>query len=115
MNLECVAIKKDILYNNSMEKERGIIMNNTNIKVGVETHSHTLASGHAYCTIKEMVAYAAEMGLEGIAITDHAPEMPGSCHKFYFHNIQVYLRLYLGYYCFLECRNYIGHCQKKNL
>lgn len=64
-------------------------MNNSNIKVAVETHSHTLASGHAYCTIKEMVAYAAEHGLEGIAITDHAPEMPGSCHKFYFHNIKI--------------------------
>ncbi len=64
-------------------------MEHTNIKVGVETHSHTIASGHAYCTIKEMVAYAAEHGLEGIAITDHAPEMPGSSHKFYFHNIKI--------------------------
>ena len=64
-------------------------MKNSNIKVAVETHSHTLASGHAYCTIKEMAAKAAELGLEGIAITDHAPEMPGSCHKFYFHNMKI--------------------------
>ena len=61
----------------------------TNIKVAVETHSHTLASGHAYCTIKEMTAKAAELGLEGIAITEHAPEMPGSCHKFYFQNLKI--------------------------
>lgn len=64
-------------------------MKNSNIKVAVETHSHTIASGHAYCTIKEMAAKAAELGLEGIAITDHAPEMPGSCHKFYFHNMKI--------------------------
>lgn len=61
----------------------------TNIKVAVETHSHTLASGHAYCTIKEMTAKAAGLGLEGIAITEHAPEMPGSCHKFYFQNLKI--------------------------
>jgi putative hydrolase len=66
------------------------------MKFVLDTHTHTLASGHAYCTIKEMVAYAAEMGLEGIAITDHAPEMPGSCHKFYFHNIKIMPRKMSG-------------------
>ena len=59
------------------------------IKVAVETHSHSLSSGHAYCTIKEMVTKAAELGLEGIAITDHAPEMPGSCHEYHFMNMRM--------------------------
>ena len=39
----------------------------------LDTHSHTLASGHAYSTIKEMVESAAEKALELIAIPEHAP------------------------------------------
>lgn len=66
------------------------------IKIAVDTHTHTLASGHAYNTIREMAACAAKMGLEGLAITEHAPEMPGSCHLFYFQNLRVVPREMYG-------------------
>ena len=36
-----------------------------------DTHTHTLASGHAYNTIMEMVQAAAAKGLKALAITDH--------------------------------------------
>ena len=39
----------------------------------LDTHTHTLASGHAYSTIRENVRAAAERGLDLIAITEHAP------------------------------------------
>ena len=55
----------------------------------LDTHSHTLASGHAYSTIRENAHMAAKRGLELLAITEHAPCMPGSCHDFYFHNLKV--------------------------
>ena len=48
------------------------------MKIEIDTHSHTLASGHAYNTIREMAQTAAEIGLKGLAITEHAPEMPGA-------------------------------------
>lgn len=68
----------------------------------VDTHSHTIASGHAYSTIKEMAAEAKSRGLKALAITDHAPEMPGSCGMFYFDNLGIVpreesvVRLFMG-------------------
>ena len=43
-----------------------------------DLHTHSLASTHAYSTIREMVDSAAEKGLKAIAITDHARTMPGA-------------------------------------
>ena len=59
------------------------------MKLIADTHSHTLASGHAYSTIKEMAAAAKEKGLEALALTEHAPQMPGTCGLFYFQNLDV--------------------------
>lgn len=55
----------------------------------LDIHTHTLVSGHAYNTIMEMVQAASEKGLELLGITDHAPEMPGGPHLFYFNNLKV--------------------------
>ena len=59
------------------------------MRIVTDTHAHTLASGHAYNTIKEMAQTAKENGLEILALTEHAPNMPGSCHEFYFHNLRL--------------------------
>ena len=37
----------------------------------VDTHLHTVASGHAYGTVTEMAKAASLKGLEMIALTDH--------------------------------------------
>ena len=66
------------------------------MKIEIDTHSHTLVSGHAYNTIREMAQMAAEKGLKGIAITEHAPEMPGSTHLFYFQNLRMVPRQMYG-------------------
>jgi len=66
------------------------------MRVEIDTHTHTLASGHAYGSIREMVKAAKEKGLKGLAITEHAPEMPGSCHLFYFVNLRVLPREMYG-------------------
>ena len=71
------------------------------MKIVLDTHAHTLASGHAYNTIKEMAQAAAEKGLEAIALTEHAPKMPGSCHDFYFQNLKVVPRVQCGVKLFL--------------
>lgn len=55
----------------------------------IDMHTHTLASGHAYNTIREMTHAAAQKGLELLGITEHAPQMPGSCHEFYFSNLNI--------------------------
>jgi putative hydrolase len=59
------------------------------LKYELDTHCHTIASGHAYSTLEEMVKSASKKGLKLIGITDHAPMMPGSTQIYYFHNIKV--------------------------
>ena len=58
----------------------------------LDAHMHTIASGHAYSTIREMVRAASQKGLELVGITEHAPMMPGTCHEIYFHNFKVIQR-----------------------
>jgi len=55
----------------------------------VDTHTHTLASGHAYSTLLENAASAKEKGLKLLCVTDHAPDMPGAPHYWYFNNQKV--------------------------
>lgn len=59
------------------------------MKTVLDVHTHTVASGHAYSTISEMAASAAEKGLELLGITEHAPGIPGTCHPIYFRNLHV--------------------------
>ncbi|QAT49285.1 phosphatase [Caproiciproducens sp. NJN-50] len=54
-----------------------------------DTHTHTIASTHAYCTLTEMVHAAAGRGLFAIAVTDHGPDMPGAPGRWYFHNLKA--------------------------
>jgi len=41
------------------------------LKIGVDSHIHTLFSGHAYCGVRDLVLEAKDRGLEGIGIADH--------------------------------------------
>jgi len=52
----------------------------------VDLHTHTVASGHAYCTVNELVEKANQLALEAIAITDHGPGLPNGPHIFHFSN-----------------------------
>ena len=39
----------------------------------LDVHTHTIASGHAYNTMMEMIRAAQDKGLEVYGITEHAP------------------------------------------
>ena len=52
----------------------------------VDTHTHTNASTHAYSTLEENVRHAKKIGLEAIAMTNHAPGTPDSPHVWHFEN-----------------------------
>lgn len=62
----------------------------------MDLHTHTIASGHAYNTLREIAKAASEKGLEILGITEHAPMMPGTCHNFYFHNLKTVPRELYG-------------------
>ncbi len=55
----------------------------------LDTHTHTIASAHAYSTIQEMAQAAAGKGLKLLAITDHAPSLPDSSPKLHFMGYHV--------------------------
>lgn len=55
----------------------------------LDLHTHTIASGHAYNTMNEMIEAALKKGLEIYAITEHAPRMNGSCTEMYFQNFRI--------------------------
>lgn len=54
----------------------------------VDTHTHTIASGHAYNTILEMAKAAADKGIKILGITDHSKAMPEASGDFYFMNLK---------------------------
>lgn len=68
----------------------------TELNYLADLHSHTVASGHAYNTIQEMVKSAKSKGLKLYGITEHSMTMPGTCHEMYFSNLKNVRRDYEG-------------------
>lgn len=66
------------------------------MKIIADTHTHTIASTHAYATITEMTAEAARLGMYAIAITDHGPDMPGSPQMWYWNNLKAVPATFMG-------------------
>ena len=54
------------------------------IKITVDTHTHTNVSAHAFSTLEENLAAAAAIGLEGIAMTNHGPDLGDGAVWFHF-------------------------------
>lgn len=57
-----------------------------------DLHTHTIASGHGYGTVREMAQAAAAQGLKMLAVTDHGLAMPGGPDYLYFYNLYVWPR-----------------------
>lgn len=61
-----------------------------------DLHTHTLASGHAYGTLREMAQAACEAGLAILGVTEHGPGVPGTCDPIYFRNFSAVPRKLYG-------------------
>ncbi|MBR9786520.1 MAG: phosphatase [Vibrionaceae bacterium] len=59
------------------------------MEIVVDSHTHTIASGHAYSTIIENARESQNKGLKLLCTTDHAPEMPGAPHYWHFNNQRI--------------------------
>lgn len=55
----------------------------------LDLHCHTISSGHAYSSLEEMIQGAKRNGVKVLGISDHAPTMPGSTHRYFFQNLIV--------------------------
>ena len=59
------------------------------MKLVVDTHTHTLASGHAYSTVEENARGARDNGIEMFVMTDHGPALEGASTLLHFWNQKV--------------------------
>lgn len=59
------------------------------MNIVVDTHVHTISSGHAYSTVQEIAKAANKKGIEMLAITDHGPYMEGAASALHFANLRV--------------------------
>ncbi|SUI62692.1 phosphatase [Shewanella morhuae] len=62
----------------------------------VDTHTHTVASSHAYSTIHDYIAVAKQKGIRLFANTDHGPDMADAPHFWHFVNLRVLPRMVDG-------------------
>ena len=48
------------------------------LQIEVDTHTHTVLSGHAWSTLRENCAAGAAIGLKKLCLTEHGPAMEGA-------------------------------------
>ena len=74
------------------------------MNIYMDLHTHTLASGHGYSTLKENIEAACEIGLKVLGMSEHGPDMPGGPHEFFFSNYRCIPREYgdLQLFCGIE-------------
>jgi len=51
-----------------------------------DVHMHSLLSGHAFGTVRELAFEAAQRGMKLIGVTEHGPGIPGTCDPILFRN-----------------------------
>lgn len=54
-----------------------------------DLHTHTVASGHAYGTLRDNISVAKERGLLAMGTSDHSPGMEGTTDDAFFQNYRV--------------------------
>lgn len=70
----------------------------------IDMHTHTMASGHGYSTLKENIEAAKEKGLRALGLSEHGPAASGGPHVFFFSNYRCIPRQYgdLRLFCGVE-------------
>ena len=61
-----------------------------------DVHMHSVMSGHAFGTIRELAAEAAARRLKLIGVTEHGPGIPGTVDPIYFRNLTDAPRVLYG-------------------
>jgi putative hydrolase len=59
------------------------------MRIAIDTHTHSVSSGHAYSTVYELALGARKRRLKGFVLTDHGPGLPGGTHAYHFGNLRI--------------------------
>ena len=79
------------------------------MKLLFDLHTHTVASGHAFSTLKENIEEAAAKGLKAMGTSDHYSAMPGSAQPIYFTNFKAIKAFWLCWK--VRCRKFLMRSQ----
>ncbi len=66
------------------------------MNIVVDTHTHTVSSGHAYSTVQENAKEAYTNGIRMINISDHGPAMKGAPFLYHFGNLEIIPDIFYG-------------------
>jgi putative hydrolase len=66
------------------------------MRIQVDLHVHTVASGHAFSTVMEIAREASMRGLRAVGISDHGPALPGGPHLYHFSALRFLPRMMEG-------------------
>lgn len=104
-----MEIMKRKIKNKCESKKR---QNGEDMKLLMDLHTHTIASGHGYSTLRENIEAAQAIGLKYLGLSEHGPAMPGGPHVYFFGNYKCIPRQYgdLRLLCGVEANvmNYEG-------
>ena len=75
--------------NRVLDRLASFVNDGVSMNIVIDTHTHTVASGHAYSTVDDLARAAFEKGLFGFVLTDHGPAMPGGTHPYHFGNLRI--------------------------
>ena len=81
------------------------------MKYRIDPHTHTIASGHAYNTVREMAVAAAAKGIELLGLTDHGPALWGASSQYYFRNFHAIDRTAYGVRLLMGAEANITDCE----
>lgn len=73
------------------------------MKVKIDTHVHSIASGHAFNTINEIMTFANRKNMELVCITEHGPSMKGAPHTEYFEMVAEVPLKFDNCICLMGC------------
>ena len=59
------------------------------MKIVIDTHTHSVASGHAYSVVDELAKGARKRRITGFVLSDHGPALGGGTHPYHFGNLRV--------------------------
>ncbi|MFP3041137.1 phosphatase [Treponema primitia] len=70
------------------------------MNICIDTHTHSVTSGHAYSTIDDLARGARKRRLKGFVLTDHGPAMPGGPVSYHFANLRIIPKKIQGVFFF---------------
>ncbi|MEX1308763.1 MAG: PHP domain-containing protein [Eubacteriales bacterium] len=84
--------------------------------IEVDTHVHTVLSGHAFSTLMENVAIAKKKGMKGFATTDHGPQVSHAAPNFLPYTMRLWPTHMEGIRVYKSCEaNIVGSSGKLDI